>query len=105
MHKEQHNILKSLKEHRYTGIYQRSKVRYPREGIKTTSLNSVKTHIMSDESLHQYFDGCVKLYKDFVKQSSTDDRQLLGIATSSTKNSSGKKSVKFYPEERYYDSN
>ena len=46
-------------------------------------INSVKTSIMSDEGLHQDFGRCVKLYKDFVKQSSEDDRQLLVIAASS----------------------
>ena len=60
---------------------------------------------MPDESLHQDFDGCVTLYKDFVKQSSADNSQSLGILASSTKNSSGNKSVTFLPEERYYDSN
>ena len=39
LHKEQNNILYILKEHGYTGIDQRSKVRYLSEGIKTTSLN------------------------------------------------------------------
>ena len=68
LHKEQHNIPKSLKDNGYTGIYQQSKVRYLSKGIKNTSLDSVKTHIMSDESLHQNFDGCMTLYKYFVKQ-------------------------------------
>ena len=51
LHKEHHNILERLKEHGYKGIDQRSKVRYLSEGIKTTGLNSVKTHIMLDKSL------------------------------------------------------
>ena len=84
-HKEQHNILESLKDQGYTGIDQQYKVRYLSEDIKTTSLDSVKTCIISDESLCQDFDGCVTLYKDFVRQSITDDFQLLGIAASSTK--------------------
>ena len=45
------------------------------------------------------------LYKYFFKQSSTDDRQLLGILASSTNNVSGNKSVTFSPEDRYYHSN
>ena len=56
LHKEKHNLLDSLKENVYKGIDQRSKVRYQSEGIKTTSLDSVKTRIMSDESLCQYLD-------------------------------------------------
>ena len=73
LHKEHHNVLESLKEHGYTGIEQRSKVRYLSEGIKTTILDSVKTRIMLDESLHQYFDGCVTMYREFVKQSSANN--------------------------------
>ena len=73
--KEQNNILKILKEHGYTGFNQRSKVRYITEGIKNTSLNSVKTPIMSNEILFQDFDGCVTLYKAFLKQSNVNDRQ------------------------------
>ena len=68
---------------------------YLRKGINTTSLDSVKTCIMSYESLRQDFDGCMRLYKDFVKQSSADDRQLLGIAAPSKKNSIGNKSITF----------
>ena len=44
------------------------------------------------------------LYKDFVKQSITDDIQSLGIEESSTNNVSGNKSVTFPPTDRYYDS-
>ena len=76
---EQHNVLGGLKEHGYTDIDHRSKVRYLNKGIKTTCLESVKTRIMSDEILIQDFDGCVTLYKYFVKLSRADDRQPLGI--------------------------
>ena len=68
-------------------------------------LDSVKTRIISYEGLCQDFDGCVTLYKDFVKQSSTYYRQSLGIFALSLKNTSGNKSVLFSPEEQYYDSN
>ena len=47
---------------------------YISEGMKTTSLDLVKTCIMSDEILHQDFDGCATLYKDFVKQSIMSER-------------------------------
>ena len=50
-------------------------VRYFSEVIKTTSLDSVKTRIMSDEILRQDFDGYVKLHKEFVKQLSADNMQ------------------------------
>ena len=105
MHKEQDNILKNIKEHRYTGIDQLSTVTYLIEVINTMGLDSVKTFIMSDESLRQYFDGCMTLYKDFFKQSSVNDRQSLGIVESSTKDASGIKSVAFSPKDHYYDSN
>ena len=52
-----HNIIDSLKEHGYTGIEQRYKVRYLGECIKTTCLESVKTHILSDKILRQFFTG------------------------------------------------
>ena len=105
LHEEQHNILEILKEHGYTGIDHRSKVSYLSEGINTISLYSVKTHIMSDESLRQYFDGCVTLCKEFLKQPSGKNRQSLCIEAASTKNASSTKSVTFYPEDRYYNSN
>ena len=60
---------------------------------------------MSDEILRQDFDKCVTLYKEFVKQSRTNDRQSLGIAVAITNNAGGTKSVTFPPEDRYYDSN
>ena len=101
----QHNILKSLKEHGYTEIEQRSNGRYLTEGIMTTSIDSIKTRIMSDEILCQDFDGCIIFYKDFLKQSSADDRQSLGIASESTNNASCNKSVMFSTEGRYYESN
>ena len=45
------------------------------------------------------------MYKDFVKQSSLYNKQLLGITASSKNNASGNKSVIFYSEDHYYDSN
>ena len=60
---------------------------------------------MADESLCLDFDICVTLYKYFVKQSSADDRQLLGIVASVTNNASGNNSDMFSPKDRYYDSN
>ena len=60
---------------------------------------------MLDESLRQDFDGCVILYKEFLKQLSVDNRQSLGITAPRPNNDSGNKSVTFTPEDRYYDSN
>ena len=40
------------------------------------------------------------VYKYFVKQSIADNRQSLGIAESSTNNTSGNKSVTFPTEDR-----
>ena len=68
-------------------------------------LDSVKTPIFSDKGLCQCFDGCVTLYKDYVKQSSAYDRQLIDIAESISNNFSGNKIVKVSPEDRYYESN
>ena len=53
--------------HGYAGIDNRSKVRHLVAGIKTTTLDSVKTRIMSDAVLRQDFDACVNLYKDFCE--------------------------------------
>ena len=55
---------------------------------------------MSDESLTQDFYECVTLYIEFVKQSSADGMQSLGIAASSTNNAIGNKSVTFPLEDR-----
>ena len=60
---------------------------------------------MSDESLRQYFDECVMLYKKFDKQTSVDNRKLLGISASSTNNASRKKIIKCSPEDHYYEWN
>ena len=80
-------------------------VRYHSEVTKITGLNSVNTRIMSNEGLRQDFDRCVTLCKDFVKQSSADNRQLLGIAESSSNNARKNKGVTFAPRDQYYDSN
>ena len=60
---------------------------------------------MLGKSLRQYFDRCVTLYNEFVKQSSEDGRQSLGIAASSTNNAIGNKSVTSPLKDCYYDSN
>ena len=73
---EAHTILKSLEDHGYQGIDERSKVRHLMNGIKTKSLDAVKTRIMSDVSLKSDFDGCVTLFKEFIR---SDDYQDVSI--------------------------
>ena len=51
---------------------------------------------MPDEGLRQDFDGCVNLYKDFVKKSNVD-RKLLGITALSLDYASGNKSALLSP--------
>ena len=63
LHKEHHNILDSIKYYGYIGIEQRYKVKYRSKGTKKNIIDLVNTRIMLDESLRQYFDGCVTLYK------------------------------------------
>ena len=100
MHMEQHNILESLVEHGYTGIDARSKVRFLNEGIKSTSLDAVKTRIMSDNALRGDFAQCVTLYKDFIKQQGLHERNSLNISQVGTGGGGGAGVV---VEDRYYD--
>ena len=60
---------------------------------------------MSYERLHQYFEGCVTLYKDFVKQLSANNRKSLRIVVESNKNAGGTKRVTFPPDNFHYNSN
>ena len=59
LHSEQHDILEGLVEYGYFGIDNRTKVRYLNDAIKTSALDSVKTRIMSDESLQSDYNRCV----------------------------------------------
>ena len=68
MHLRQHLILKALVAHGYVGIDPGSKVCFLLAGIRCSTLDAVKTRIISDESLHLDFARCVTLFKDFVKQ-------------------------------------
>jgi hypothetical protein len=51
IHVDQHQILNGLVQHGYSGIDERSKVRLLLNGIKTRSLDIVKTTIMADPTL------------------------------------------------------
>ena len=70
---DQHTILEGLMENGYAGINNPSKVRHLLDGIKTTSLDTVKTRIMSKATLQSDFDGCVNLFKDFIDQLSSSE--------------------------------
>jgi len=70
-HVDQHHILNNLREYGYSGIDEWSKVRYLVGGISTNALDAVKTRILSDAPLRCDFEGCVNLYKDFIKQQRT----------------------------------
>jgi len=72
LHKDQHAILEGLVEHGYSGINNRSKVRYLMEGIKTSELDSVTTNIMATPALRSDFTACVGLYKEFIAQKDTN---------------------------------
>ena len=70
-HVDQHHILNNLREYGYSGIDEWSKVRYLVGGIHTNAFDAVKTRIMSDASLRCDFEGCINLFKDFIKQQRT----------------------------------
>ena len=51
-------------------------------GIKTKDLDSIKTCIMSDATLHNDFDACVNLFQDFISQdASTHDVTVAAVKT------------------------
>jgi hypothetical protein len=68
VHSEKHPILEGLVEHGCAGIDNRSKVQHLMTGIKTNTLDSVKTHIMASPVLRNDFTDTVRLYIDFIKQ-------------------------------------
>ena len=76
---EQHQILSDLKEHGYSGIDDRSKVRHLMGGINTAALDSVKSTILTSTTLRSDFTACVGLYQDFITQSdiASDNQSLL----------------------------
>jgi hypothetical protein len=106
VHIDQHAILQGLVEHGYSGIDARSKVRHLVNGIKTTSLDSVKTRIMSDAALRQDFDGCVNLFQDFIEQrsSSAEPREATISAVHADKSRhSNNAEADMSVEDRYYN--
>ena len=83
IHKGAHAILEGLVDYGYTGIDERSKVRFLNESIKTTKLDAAKAQIMASSELRNNFDNCATLYKDFVAQSNmndhSNDRQISAL--------------------------
>ena len=90
MHLRQHLILEALMAHGYVGIDPGSKVRYLLAGIRCSTLDAVKTRIISDEGLRTDFARCVTLFKDFVKQTAQTSNAQLGIAAMSINDGGGK---------------
>ena len=68
---EQHSILKGLTDHGHCGIDAGSEVRFLLAGIKTPSLELVKTQILAKPDPGTNFHRCVNLFKDFINQSAT----------------------------------
>ena len=76
--------------HGYMGIDSGSKVRFLLAGIRCSTLDAVKTCIISDEGLRADFARCITLFKDFVKQTAQTTNAQLGIAVMSVNDGGGK---------------
>ena len=64
---DQHSILNGLKDHGHCGIGRGSEVQYLLNGIKSPSLDPVKTQILATPTLGTDFHWCVNLFKYFIK--------------------------------------
>ena len=104
VHIDQHSILEGLVQHGYSGIDSRSKVRHLVDGIKTTTLDPVKTRILSDATLRSDFDACVNLFQDFIKQSASTDIRSAQISEIQTHTQDGQ-SCDLSVADRYYTTN
>mmetsp|Transcript_22891 Transcript_22891/g.32765 ORF Transcript_22891/g.32765 Transcript_22891/m.32765 type:complete len:123 (-) Transcript_22891:2363-2731(-) len=85
-HKDQHAILEELTHHDYSGIDDRSKIRYLVARIKTSELDSVTATIMANPTLRTDFQTCVALYKEFIanKKPFTNNQRKRHIAAVKT---------------------
>ena len=103
LHVEQHSILEGLVEHGYSGIDDRSKVRFLLAGIKTDRLNAVKTQIMANPALRTDFAGCVTLFQDFISQvqSSNQEAATFNVSAVGTSSAGGKVQDRYYKKEEY----
>lgn len=104
IHVEQHTILDGLKEHGYTGIDVRSKVRHFMNGIKTKDLDPVKVQILASEDLRADFDACVALFTEFLSQSKTNSLNPRVIAALK-QGGGGEGEADMTVEDRYYNGN
>ena len=102
LHLKQHQILEGLIPHGYNGIDPGSKVRHLNAGIKTNTLDAVKSRIISDEHLRADFARCVTLYKDFVKQTVNTANVQMGIAALHVAGA-GKGEDRWYTHEEWAD--
>ena len=71
-HKEQHTIMEGFTDHKHCGLDVRKNVTCLLDGIKTDSLDAVKSNIMQDSELCIDFERCSAFYKDLIKQSRGD---------------------------------
>ena len=74
--KEQNNILEGIVEHEYAGVVNGNKVRNLMKGIKDTSLDAVKSKILASVDICRDFPACVTLYKDFVKETASVNKNV-----------------------------
>ena len=88
MHQDQHTILQSLVQHRYTGIDERSKVRHLLDWIKTNEWDTAKGQIWASPVLQTNFDDCVTLFQDFINNKKTATTRTFTIASIGTKRKS-----------------
>lgn len=91
VHVDAYLTIMDLKRHGHAGIDDRSRVRFLNDGIKTPSLDAVKTRIMSDAALRNDFDACVTLYRDMIAQQQAAEKKSLNISATSTTDKSNQK--------------
>ena len=84
LHKRQHQILEDLKQLGHAGIDPRSKVRHLLNGIKTDKLDVVKSQILASTALHNDFDACVTLFKDFIQQTTGSINPTWNVSAAKT---------------------
>jgi hypothetical protein len=70
-HVELHNVAQSLVPHGYGAADEGTRVRRLLSGIRTNTLDTVKSQILSNIDLSRDFDKCISLFKDFVAQSNS----------------------------------
>ena len=106
-HMQQHTILENLVQHGCAGIDPHSKVHYLCDGIKGIHLDTIKTRILSNETIRVDFPKCVSLFSDFIKQKqAVDGPPTQTIAQVSKKRSHNGSSVQvedcFYNKKEYH---